>query len=328
MNARMYSLLACVLLSLVFSSHVAAQTAPATYPTKPIRIVVPFTPGGPADMIARPIAQGLTESWGQQVISDNRPGGSGNIGAELAAKSAPDGYTLLLATPGIIAVNPSLYSKIQFDTLRDFAGVTNAATTASIMVVPPSLPVQSVKDLIRIARERPGQLSYATSGNGSASHLGTEMFKSIAHVDIVHVPYKGAAPGVTDLMGGHVQLMIIGMPVALPHVRSGKLKSLGVASLKRSLAAPELATLNESGLPGFEVLNWMGLVFPAKTQRGIVSKLSAEIRLILHKPEMKERLLAQGFEAVGNTPDEFDAYIRSEIAKWSKVVKQAGIKPD
>jgi tripartite-type tricarboxylate transporter receptor subunit TctC len=324
----MYSLLACVLLSLLVSSYVAAQVAPAAYPTKPIRIVVPFTPGGPADMIARPIAQGVTESWGQQVIIDNRPGGSGNIGAELAAKSAPDGYTLLLATPGIIAVNPSLYSKIQFDTLRDFAGVTNAATTASIMVVPPSLPVQSVKDLIRIARERPGQLSYASSGNGSASHLGTEMFKSIAHVDIVHVPYKGAAPGVTDLMGGHVQLMIIGMPVALPHVRSGKLKSLGVASLKRSLAAPELATLNESGLPGFEVLNWMGLVVAAKTPRGIVAKLSAEIRGILHKPDMRERLLAQGFEAVGNTPDEFDGYIRSEIAKWSKVVKQAGIKPD
>jgi tripartite-type tricarboxylate transporter receptor subunit TctC len=325
---RMYFVLACAVFSLVFASHAASQVAPAVYPVKPIRIIVPFTPGGPADMSARPIAQGLTESWGQQVIIDNRPGGSGNIGAELAAKSAPDGYTLLMATPGIIAVNPSLYSKIGFDTVRDFAGVTNAATTASIMVVPPSLPVQSVKDLIGLARAKPGQLSYATAGNGSASHLGTEMFKSIANVDIVHVPYKGAAPGVTDLMGGHVHLMIIGMPVALPHVRSGKLKSLGVASLKRSPAAPELATLNESGLPGFEVLNWMGLVVPVKTPQGIVSKLSAEIRGILHKPEMKERLLAQGFEPVGNTPAEFDAYIRSEIAKWSKVVKQAGIKPD
>ncbi|MDB5922146.1 MAG: hypothetical protein JWN13_1082 [Betaproteobacteria bacterium] len=328
MISRMHPVLASVVLGLGFSNHAVAQGTPGTYPAKSIRIIVPFTPGGPADMSARPIGQGLTESWGQQVIIDNRPGGSGNIGAELAAKSAPDGYTLLVATPGIIAVNPSLYSKLTFDTLRDFAGVTNTATTASIMVVHPSLPVQSVRDLIRIARARPGQLSYATPGNGSASHLGTEMFKNIANVDIVHVPYKGAAPGIIDLIGGHVQLMIIGMPVALPHVRSGKLKSLGVASLKRSLAAPELPTLNESGLPGFEVLNWIGLVVPAKTPQGIVSKLSAEIRGILHKPDMKERLLAQGFEAVGNTPGEFDAYIRSEIVKWSKVVKQAGIKPD
>jgi tripartite-type tricarboxylate transporter receptor subunit TctC len=324
----MLSFFSCVLLSLVFASHAAAQGAPGAYPTKPIRIIVPFTPGGPADMTARPIAQGLTESWGQQVIVDNRPGGSGNIGAELAAKSAPDGYTLFLATPGIIAVNPSLYSKVPFDTVRDFAGVTNAVTTANIMVVPPSLPVSSVKDLIRLARERPGQLSYATAGNGSASHLGTEMFKSMANVNIVHVPYKGAAPGVTDLMGGHVQLMIIGMSVSLPHVRSGKLKALGVSSLKRSPAAPELPTLNESGLPGFEVVNWMGVLAPAKTPRDTVAKLSAEIHRILHMPEMRARLLAQGFEPVGNTPEEFDAYIKSELVKWSKVVKQAGIKPD
>jgi len=328
MIARTYSILVSVLLSLVFSHDAAAQSAPATYPSKPIRIIVPFSPGGPADMSARPIAQGLTESWGHQVIIDNRPGGSGNIGAELAAKSAPDGYTLMMTTPGIIAVNPSLYSKLPFDTLRDFAGVTNVVTTANIMVVHPSLPVKSVKDLIRIARERPGQLSYATSGNGSASHLGTEMFKSIAKVDIVHVPYKGAAPGITDLIGGHVHLMLIGMPVALPHVRSGKLKALGVATLKRSPAAPDVPTLSETGLPDFEVANWMGVVAPAKTPQGIVAKLSAEIHRILHKPDMKERLLAQGFEPVGNTPAEFDAYIRSEIAKWSKVVKQAGIKPD
>ena len=326
MSARMLSILASVL-TLAFSSVAAAQSAPA-YPVKPIRMVVAFTPGGPADAIARPIAQGLTERWGQQVLLDFRPGAGGNIAAELVAKSPPDGYTLMVTTPGIIAVNPTLYGKVPFDTLRDFAGVTNAATTANIMLVHPSLPARSVKELIQIARARPGELSYGSAGNGSASHLGTEVFKSLAKVNIVHVPYKGAAPGVTDLMGGHVQMMIIGMAVGLPHARSGKLRALGVSTLKRSPAAPELPTLNESGLPGYEVVNWMGIIAPAKTPKDIVAKLSAEIRSVLFVPETRERLLKQGLEPVGNTPEAFDAYIRTEIDKWSKVVKQAGLKPD
>ncbi len=302
--------------------------AAAQYPVKPIRMIVPFTPGGPADMIARPIAQGLTERWGQPVIIDYRPGAGGNIGAEVLAKSPPDGYTLMVTTPGIIAVNPTLHSKVPFDTIRDFAGVTNAVTTANIMIVHPSLPVKSVKDLIQIARARPGELSYASAGNGSASHLGTEVFKSMAKVDIVHVPYKGAAPGVTDLMGGHVQMMIIGLAVGLPAVRGGRLRALGVSSLTRSKAAPELPTLNESGLPGYEVVNWMGFIVPARTPQDIIARLSAEIRAILQAPDTRERFLKQGLEPAGNTPEAFDAYIRSEIAKWSKVVKQSGIKPD
>lgn len=317
-----------VLLSFTIVSHAAAQSAPAEYPSKPIRFIIPFAPGGPADMIARPLAQRLTESWGQQIIIDTRAGAGGTIGAEALAKSAPDGYTLMLSTPGIIAVNPGLHSKLPFDTLRDFAGVTNAVSSANIMVVHPSLPVASVTDLIRIARARPGQMSYASSGNGSASHLGTEMFKSMAKVDINHVPYKGAAPGVIDLVGGHVQLMIIGIPVALPQVRSGKLKALGVTSLKRSVAAPDVPTLNDSGLPGYEVVNWYGVIAPAKTPRDIIAKLNAEMRRILHAPESKSRLQAQGFEPIADTPEEFDVYIRSELAKWTKVVKQAGIKPD
>ncbi|MGZ5162094.1 MAG: Bug family tripartite tricarboxylate transporter substrate binding protein [Burkholderiales bacterium] len=328
MTSRIPHALASALLSLVFSSHAAAQGVAGAYPAKPIRMIVPFTPGGPADMIARPVAQGLTERLGQQVIIDNRPGAGGNIGAEALAKSAPDGYTMMVTTPGIIAVNPSLYSKIPFDTIRDFAGVTNAATTANIMIVHPSLPVKTVKDLIQIARARPGELSYASAGNGSASHLGTEIFKSMAKVNIVHVPYKGAAPGVTDLMGGHVQMMIIGMAVGLPAARGGKVKPLGVSSLTRSPAAPDLPTLNESGLPGFEVVNWMGFLVPARTPHDIVAKLNAEIRAILQAPDTRERLLKQGMEPVGNTPEEFDAYIKSEIAKWSKVVKLAGIKAD
>ncbi len=327
MNARTLSVLASVL-SFAISSPVAAQGAPAGYPTKPIRMIVPFTPGGPADMVARPVAQGLTERLGQQVIVDYRPGAGGNIGAELLAKARPDGYTMMLATPGIIAVNPALYGKVPFDTLRDFAGITNGVTTANIMIVHPSLPVATVKDLIRIARARPGELSYASAGNGSASHLGTEVFKRMAKVNIVHVPYKGAAPGVTDLMGGHVQMMIIGMAVGLPAARGGKVRALGVTSLTRSPAAPDLPTLNESGLPGYEVLNWMGFLVPAKTPPEIVSRLSAEIRAILQTPETRERLLKQGLEPAGGMPDAFDAYIRSEIAKWSQVVKQSLLKPD
>ena len=324
----MRSILAWALVNALFASYSVAQGLPAAYPTRPIRIIVPFAPGGPADMIARPVGQALTESWGQQVIVDHRAGAGGTIGAELLAKSAPDGYTLMITTPGIVAVSPALHGKLGYDTLRDFAGVTNAVTSANIMVVHPALPASSVTDLIRIARARPGQMTYASAGNGSASHLGTEMFKSMAKVNIVHVPYKGAAPGVIDLIGGHVQLMIIGIPVALPQVRTGKLKALGVTTLKRSPAAPEIPTLNESGLPGYEVVNWYGVLAPARTPRETIAKLNAELRRILHAPDMKPRLQAQGFEPAGNTPEEFDAYIQSELAKWTKVVKQAGIKPD
>lgn len=322
------SILASLLAGILVSSCAAAQSASALFPTKPIRMIIPFTPSGPADAIGRPLAQGLTERLGQQVIIDYRPGAGGNIGAEALAKALPDGYTIMVATPGIIAVNPNLYGKVAFDTLRDFVGVTNAVTTANIMIVHPSLPVKTVKDLVQIARARPGELSYASAGNGSASHLGTEIFKSLAKVNIVHVPYKGAAPGVTDLMGGHVQMMIIGMAVGWPAARGGKVKALGVTSLTRSPAAPELPTLNESGLPGFEVVNWMGILAPAKTPPDIVAKLNAEIRAVLQVPDTRERLLKQGLEPAGNTPEAFDAYIKSEILKWSKVVKQAGIKPD
>lgn len=315
------------LMTSVAPVHAYAQSVPA-YPVKPVRIIVPFTPGGPADAIARPIAQGLTERWPHPVVIDYRPGAGGNIGAEALAKSPPDGYTLMVSTPGIIAVNPSMYAKVPFDTLRDFTGVTNGVTTANIMIVHPSLPVRNVKELIELARARPGQLTYASAGNGSASHLGTEVFKSVAKVNIVHIPYKGAAPAVTDLMGGHVQLMIIGMAVGLPAARGGKARALGVTSLGRSPAAPELPTLNESGLPGFEVLNWMGVIAPAKTPPELIARISGEIRAILQAPDVRERLLKQGLEPAGTTPEAFDALIRSEIARWSAVVRQAGIKPD
>ena len=322
------SIVCVILMNALCATHAAGQGAGAAFPSKPIRIIVPFSPGGPADMIARPIAQGLTESWGQQIVIDNRAGAGGIIAAEMLAKAPADGYTLMIATPGIVAVNPGLHPKLPYDTLRDFAGVTNAVTSSNIMVVHPSLPVTNVTDLIRLARSMPGQMTYASSGNGSASHLGTEMFKTMAKVNIIHIPYKGAAPGVVDLIGGHVQLMIIGIPVAIAHVRSGRLKALGVTSLARSPAAPDLPTLNESGLPGYEVLNWYGVIAPAKTPRELIAKLNDAMRRILHAPDMKPRLESQGFEPAATAPEAFDAYIRSELAKWTKVVKQAGIKPD
>ena len=305
-----------------------AQSTAAAYPAKPIRLIVPFSPGGPADMLARPLGQGFTESWGQQVIIDHRAGAGGILAAEILAKAPADGYTIMITTPGIAAVNPGLHAKLPYDTVRDFAGVTNAVASANIMVVHPSLPATTVTDVIRIARARPGQMSYASAGNGSASHLGTELFKTMAKVNIVHVPYKGAAPGVTDLMGGHVQLMIIGIPVALPQVKAGKLKAIGVTPRTRSAAAPEIPTLNESGLPGYEVLNWYGVLAPIRTPRDIVAKLHGEIRRILHAPDMKSRMQAQGMDPVASAPEEFDAYIRAELARWTKVVRDAGIKPD
>ena len=324
----MRSIWEAAFITAMFVGCALAQTLPPAYPSKPIRLIIPFSPGGPADMLGRPLAQALTEAWGQPVILDHRAGAGGTIGAELLAKSAPDGYTIMMATPGILAVSPGLYPKLPYDTLRDFSGVTNAVTSANIMVVHPSLPVTTVTDLIRLARSQPGQMSYASAGNGSASHLGTEMFKSMAHVNIVHVPYKGAGPAVIDLVGGHVQLMIIGIPVALPQVRAGKLKTLGVTTLKRSPAAPEIPTLNETGLPGYEVVNWYGIIAPGKTPRDVIAKLNAEMRRILYTPDMRPRLQSQGFDPLANAPEEFDAYIRSELVKWTKVVKQAGIKSD
>ena len=320
--------IALVLVALLVTSTAAwAQTSPA-YPAKPIRLIVPFTPSGPTDILARAIGQKLTEALGPQVVVDNRPGANGNIGTELVVKSPPDGYTLLLASAGILTVNPSLQSRLPFDVTRDLAPITLAASITNVLVVHPALPVKSVKDFIRLAQSRPGQLSYASSGMGSASHLAMELFKSTARVDILHVPYKGAAPGITDLMGGHVQVMLIGLPGALPPIKAGKLKALAVSSLRRSPAAPELLTIAESGLPGFEVINWLGVLAPAGTPRDIITKLNQEIGKALRQPDTTEKLVNQGFETIAGTPEQFAAYMKSETAKWAKVVKAGGAKAD
>ena len=314
--------------ALLAATDAPAQSPAAGYPIKQIRLIVPFVAGGPNDILARAVGQRLTERWGQPVVIDNRPGAGGNIGAELVAKSAPDGYTLLLPTQGILTVNPAL-AKVRFDTLKDFAPITLVANLTSVMVVNPSLQVKTVKDLIALAKARTGELTYGTPGNGSASHLAMEMFNRAAQVNIRHIPYKGAAPAVVDLIGGNLQVMLIGVPVVMPHVTSGRLVALGVASAGPSPMAPGMITIAESGgLPGFEIRNWLGLVASAGTPRDIVDKLSTSINEILRVPEVKEQLLKSGFEPSGSTPEYFASYLEAELKYWAKVVKDAGITAD
>jgi tripartite-type tricarboxylate transporter receptor subunit TctC len=325
MMGKLTALLAVGALTLV---PAVASWAADPYPAKPVRIVVPFPPGGPADVLARNVADRLAAAFGQSVVVENRPGAAGNIGMELVAKSAPDGYTLALAPAGNLTVNPSLYRDVPYDVARDFAPVTVIAAVPNILVVNPGLPVQSVQDLIRYAKANPGKLNFSSPGSGSGAHLAGELFKSSAGVDIVHVPYSGIAPAVTAVVAGDVQLMFAGAPSALPQVTGGKLRALGVASPKRIAAAPALPTLDEAGLPGFDVTSWYSIVAPAGTPPATIDRLQREIARALDTPEMRAKLAALGAEPVANTPAEFAAMIRSETAKWSRIVKDAGIKPE
>ena len=298
------------------------------YPAKPIRFVVAFPPGGGTDIIARSIAHKLAERLARQVVVDNRPGAGGNIGTDIVAKSAPDGYTLLMGSAGPLAINASLFATMPFDPIKDLAPVTLAASTPNVLVVHPSLPARSVKELIALAKAKPGEINFASSGHGTPAHLAGELFNSMAGVKLIHVPYKGAAPGLADLLGGQVQLMFSTLPPALPHVKDGRLRALAVTSAKRSPATPELPTLNEAALPGFEAITWHGVVVPAGTPAAIIARLNREIVAILHLPEIVERLSSQGAEALGSTPEEFAAYIRSESLKWANVVKESGAKAE
>jgi tripartite-type tricarboxylate transporter receptor subunit TctC len=309
----------------ILASQAAAADA---YPARAIRFVVAFPPGGGTDIIARSIAQKLAERLAQQVVVDNRPGAGGNIGTDIVAKSAPDGYTLLMGSAGPLAINASLFGKMPFDPIKDLAPVTLAASTPNVLVVHPSLPAATVKELIALARAKPGEINFASSGHGTPAHLAGELFNSMAGVKMVHVPYKGAAPALADLLGGQVQLMFSTMPPALPHVKDGKLRALAVTSAKRSPATPALPTVDEIALPGFEANTWHGVVAPAGTPAAIVARLNREIVAILHMPEVVERLSGQGAEALGSTPEEFAAYIRSETIKWAKVVKESGAKAE
>ena len=311
-------LLACLPLSL------AAQGA---YPNKPIRMIVPYPPGGPTDVLGRIVAQKLSESLGQQVVVENRPGASGMIGSEIVAKAAPDGYTLL-TNASIHVINPSLYPKMNFDALRDFAPVSLIAQVPLILVVNPALPAKSVTELIALGKAQPNLLNFGSSGNAAAPHLAGESFKIATGVQMQHVPYKGSAPALTDLIGGQVQLIFDSMPSAMPHVKSGKIRALAVTTAKRSPTVPDLPTVAESGVPGFDISTWYGVWAPAGTPKDIVNKVAGEMAKALQQPAVRERLAALGAEPVGNTPEEFAAYCQSELAKWSKIVKESGAKAD
>jgi tripartite-type tricarboxylate transporter receptor subunit TctC len=306
----------------------AIGTADAqTYPSKPIRMVVPFPAGGGIDTVARILAPKLSEGLGQPVVVDNRVGASGTVGTEAVAKSAPDGHTLL-ATFASHAQNASLYSKLGYDTVRDFAPITLIATVPNILVVNPSLPVKTVKDLIALAKKHPGEILYASIGNGTPAHLSAELFNSMAGIKMTHVPYKGAAPSIIALISGETQLTFTTVLVAMPHVKSGRLRALGVASLKRAAVMPDVPTIDEAGVRGYESNAWYGLLAPAKTPPAIVEQLHRETIRVLQLPDVRDNLKGQGADPVGDTPREFAAIITEEIEKWRKVVQATGTKAD
>jgi len=314
-----------ILVLLALALIVAAAGAQGTaYPAKPVRIVVPSSPGGGTDILARVLAQKLSESQGQQFVVENRPGAGQVIGIEAVARSAPDGYTLLMAASAIV-INEVLYAKPPYDTLRDFVPVTLGASLPNILVVHPALPVKSVRELIALAKARPGQLNYSSAGSGTSPHLSMELFRLMAGITLTHVPYKGTGPATVDLVAGQVQLSMPNVLTALPQIKGGKLRGLGVTSAKRATGLPDIPAIAET-LPGYEAIQWYGLLAPAGTPREIVNKVQAETARILVLPEVKARLAADGADAVGNRPEEFAAYIRTEIAKWGKVAKAGGIK--
>jgi tripartite-type tricarboxylate transporter receptor subunit TctC len=307
----------------LLSSSVFAQT----YPAKPIRIIVPFPVGGIADLYARLIGSRWTEAWGQPVLVENRTGAGGNIAAEMVAKSAPDGYTLVMGSIGTHAVNVSLFSKLPYDPLRDFAPIALALDAEGLLAVHPSVPVQNVAELIAYARTKPGELTYASAGAGTASHLAGELFKTMAKVDMVHVPYKGNVPAITDLLAGQTTLIFATMPTVLPYTKSGKLRALATTGTARAAATPELPTVAET-LPGFVVNNWVGLFAPAGTPSDIVNRLNAETRNFMQSKEITARLTSEGARFIPMTPEQFGAFVKSEIAKWAPVVKASGAKAD
>jgi tripartite-type tricarboxylate transporter receptor subunit TctC len=307
---------------LVFAGAVFCQD----YPAKPIRLVVPFAPGGGVDITARLLAQSLSVNLGQQIVIDNRGGAGGIVGMELVARAAPDGYTLLMSHVGFTAM-PGLYKKLPFDPVKDFTGVVVAISGVYVLVVNPAVPVKSVQELVAYAKANPSKLGFASAGSGSSIHLAGELFKGMAGVDLLHVPYKGAAPALTDVVAGEVQMMFGTATNALPMVKAGKLRALAVTSAKRSALAPELPTVAESGLPGFEVVGWYGLAAPAKTPHPLVTRINADTNRALQSTDLVERLRVQGLEPVGSTPEEATELIRKDVARWTKVIRDAGIQP-
>ena len=315
-------------LALVASAFTAHAQTNDAFPSKQIRIIVPFPAGGATDIAARAIADKMSQSWKQPVVVENRGGAGGNVGSDVVAKAAPDGYTLVMGVTGSHAINISLYSKMPYDPVKDFEPVSQVAVVPNVVVLHPSVAAKTLKEFIALAKASPGKFDYASLGSGTAAHLGMEMLKREAGIFMVHIPYRGSAPAVADLIGGQVQVMMDGLPSALPHVRAGRLRALAVTSQKRSAAAPDLPTIAESGYPGFYADAWSGLFAPRATPKPIVDKLSLEVQRILNLPDVRERLAGLGAEPVGSTPAEFAAHVRREIDKWAVVVKTSGAKLD
>lgn len=322
---RRVGLSACVAVTV---SHVpSASAAEPTYPTRPVRLIVPYGAGGGADVIGRLMVQDLPSRVGQQLIVDNRAGGGGLTGIEIAARAAPDGYTLLVGTVGLASM-PGLYKKLSFDPIRDFAPISVAITGTYLLGVNPSIGASSVKELIALAKQSPGKLNIGSAGVGTTIHLAAEMFKSMAGIDLVHVPYKSAALALTDVIAGNIQMMFAPIIVMQPMAKAGKVKALGVTSSKRSALAPDIPTIAEAALPGYQVSGWYGLLAPAGTPRAIVNRLYAELKKGLEADAMKERLRAQGLEPINLTPEQSSVFLKEDIARWSRVIRDAGIKPE
>ncbi|MDN8613273.1 tripartite tricarboxylate transporter substrate binding protein [Variovorax ginsengisoli] len=305
-----------------------AVHAQAAFPSKPITIIVPFSAGGTTDILARVVGLYMSRDLGQPVVVDNRAGAGGNIGGQAAARSPADGYTLFMGTVGTHAINQSLYKKMPFDPIKDFAPLTRVAMVPNLLVANPSQPFKSVKEMIAYAKANPGKINFGSSGNGSSIHLSGELFKQMAGVDMQHVPYRGSAPAVSDLLGGQIAIMFDNMPSAIPHVKGGKLRALAVTTAKRSPALPDVPTIAEAGVPGYEATSWFGLLAPAGTPAPVVAKLNASILKALADPEVKKKLAEQGAEPHGEKPEQFAAFIESETLKWGKVVKESGASLD
>ena len=314
-------------IALLSITPAAAAQAARGYPERPIRLLIAQAPGGNADIIARALADGLAERLGQSIVADNRPGASGIIATETTVRAAPDGYTILLV-PSSFGVNPAVTRKLPYDQLRDLEPITLVASAPNVLVVGPALPIKSVADLVKAAKANPGKLTYGSSGNLGSPHLAGELFELMTGTDMVHVPYKGAATAMVDLIGGRISLSFASLPSAISHIRGGRLTAIAVTSEKRFPLTPDLPTVSESGLPGFETTAWQGLVAPAKTPAAIIQRLNAEAVQVLNQPVMRERLTQNGAVAVGSTPEELWAFARAQIEKWAKVIKAAGITPN
>src|SRR5438552_808149 len=304
----------------------AAQTTDA-WPSRPIRFILPFPPGGGTDILGRIIAERLTASLGQPVVTENRGGAGGNVGAEAAARSAPDGYTIALVAPSL-AISPSLYSKLNYDAVRDFAPVSLVATVPNVIVTHPSVSANTLAEFIQLAKTRPGGMNFGSGGSGTSNHLAGELFNIVAGVKLVHVPYKGVNLAMNDVLSGQIHLVVIGVPAVAPHIKAGELRALALVEPQRAAALPEVPTVAEAGLPNFEVTTWYGILAPAGTPRAIVTRLNAELVKIMHAPDLNERLAAMATDPATSTPEEFADYIKREIAKWGEVVRQAGLKAD